>query len=92
MKHIEDAFHSFALDRTISMSSQLSTTDQCSNLSRQCIEQFKAIKEHLPEHIQPTLFEYEENMNLLNGISQDFMYVQGLKDGSRLIKHLVFDE
>ncbi len=92
MKNIEDSFDSFALDRATSLSTHLSTTHtQYINLSKKCLEYFQEIKEHLPEHVQPILFEYEESISLLNSISQDFMYIHGLKDGSRLIRHFGFD-
>ncbi len=93
MKSIEDSFNSFALDRATTLSTHLSTThSQYINLSKKCLEYFQVVKENLPEHIQPTLFEYEESISLLNSISQDFMYTQGSKDGTRLISHLIFDK
>ncbi|MDT9727135.1 hypothetical protein DUZ99_19415 [Xylanibacillus composti] len=92
MKHIERVFQQISSDRTMYLCNQMISSKEYSSLSEQCIEQFNTLRCHLPEHIKPTLFEYEEKMNQLHSLSLDFIYLQAIKDGFGLSQLLISDK
>lgn len=57
-------------------------------LSSECEQHFNLIRESLPEHLQHTLFLYEDAQISLQSILEKSIYLQGFKDALYLFDEL----
>ena len=82
MNGFHEAFDRFIFQQTTMHSHHLpSECEGYHELSNSIITMFHDIKKYLPEEQADLLFEFESNMNLLQSLSEKFMYEQGLRDG-----------
>lgn len=89
MNTLENTLQQLTDERSNHISTYLkSHHDQFKTLSHKCTDYFNILKTTLPEDAHDLLFQYEDLMNYLRSISQDFIYKQGLKDGAQLLKLL----
>lgn len=85
VSNVEQLFCKFVSDRTLQIGSILvSTHQEYMDLSMKSAECYKQIKSYLPDDAKHLLFDLDESLNRLQGIAEDYLYLQGIKDGFNL--------
>jgi hypothetical protein len=85
MQDILERFNSFLSDRIVELSNEMSTTNtEYDSLVKLEIQYYRILQQHLPKDLQPIIFKLDENTSCIQSMIQEFMYLQGFRDGMRM--------
>ena len=85
MQNILERFNSFLSDRIVELDNEMSTSNtEYDSLVKLGIEYYQILQEHLPKNLQPIIFKLDENTSFIQSMIQEFMYLEGFKDGMRM--------
>lgn len=85
LKSFIDAFNNFIVNRTEEVNSTVTMKNpEYSALSRQSSDVYNKILNNLPRRCKCLIKLYESIEASLQGISEVYIYIQGLKDGMEL--------
>lgn len=83
--NVDQLFFKFIYNRTVQIGSVLvSSNQEYMDLSKKSSECYEQIKSYLPDEAKHLLCELDESLNRLQGIAEDYLYLQGIKDGFKL--------
>lgn len=78
-------FYDFISNRNMKIGNiYVSTNQEYINLNKKSLEYYAQIESYLPEEAKHLLFELDESLSQQQGMIEDHMYLQGIKDGFKL--------
>lgn len=76
-------------ERTLDIGNNLlSTHHDYKELIHQSNQLYDRIKEYLPQEVRYLIGEYEKVEKLMQGIAMDVAFIEGIRDGARLMENI----